>query len=124
MKIKELKTQTLYKLTNKKTKATELAVFMHIGRSGLADISSGRRTKFSGLVWIEKHLTITHLNFHENRQQLILNNVVKLRGHRWFAWRPVKMETGEWRWLEYVWKRNEYVKWSNAEGGFNRWIYT
>jgi hypothetical protein len=34
MKIKELKTQTLYKLTNKKTRATELAVFMHIGETG------------------------------------------------------------------------------------------
>lgn len=28
--------------------------------------------------------------------------------HRWFAWRPVRLESGDCRWLEYVERRVEF----------------
>lgn len=30
--------------------------------------------------------------------------------HRWFAWRPVKLQDGWWAWLEYV-DRCAYYGW-------------
>lgn len=30
--------------------------------------------------------------------------------HRWFAWRPVNLKEGDWRWLEYVARYLDYRK--------------
>lgn len=38
--------------------------------------------------------------------------------HRWFAWHPVDVGVGDWRWLEYVeryWQPNQYGK--------DHWVY-
>jgi hypothetical protein len=48
----------------------------------------------------------------------------RYKGHEWFAWHPVRTHYGDWRWLESVWKYREYVKFTDASGGYHRWRYS
>lgn len=35
----------------------------------------------------------------------------------WFAWRPIVIEdTGEWVWLEWVWRHSEWVSGGLSDG--------
>jgi len=37
--------------------------------------------------------------------------------HLWFAWRPVKLESGNWAWLETV------VRWGEYSGYTGYWFF-
>lgn len=50
------------------------------------------------------------------------------RGERWFAWHPVRLERGGWRWLttvERIWKDDLY--WVGDASGYafeeGGWVY-
>ncbi len=33
-----------------------------------------------------------------------------VHGEKWFAWRPVKLKSGDWVWLESIWRtRNDFL---------------
>lgn len=34
--------------------------------------------------------------------------------HRWFAWHPVNTDDQGWKWLQFVWRRRQYL---NIPGG-------
>lgn len=41
--------------------------------------------------------------------------------HRWFAWRPVEVAPGDWRWLEFVRRAGEFH--IGIFGGLWLWTY-
>lgn len=51
------------------------------------------------------------------------------KGHRWFAWRPVRLEDGRWAWMNTVWREAEECTVACGRGVFGsvrawRWTHT
>lgn len=48
----------------------------------------------------------------------------RLKWHRWFAWRPVRMTDDEKdvRWLEFLYRKGKFVNYYDGGYGY-KWIY-